>query len=73
MRRARNVALADLPEVFGAEELARLLAVDPRTVRRGARSGEIPRLPGLGRLIKFSRVRIEEWLRGREAGAVEAA
>jgi len=67
MRRPRRVALEDLPEVMNAEELASLLRVDPRTVRRGARSGEIPRLPGMGRLLKFSRVRIEEWLRGREA------
>jgi hypothetical protein len=44
----------DLPEFLTAGELAELLRVSPETIRRRARCGEYPSVPGL-RVLRFPR------------------
>jgi excisionase family DNA binding protein len=52
-------------EIFGVEELASFLKVDPKTVQY---LSDIKRLPyfKVGRLIRFRRSAIEEWAKSRE-------
>lgn len=47
--------------LYTAEEVAALLRVHPSLVRELARRGEIP-CKRIGRLLRFPRERIEEWL-----------
>ena len=49
-------------EILTADEVARLLGVDRKTVYRAARQGEIPHRR-IGRRLLFERGSIVQWLR----------
>ncbi len=51
-----------LPPVLTADELARLLRVNRKTVYAGFRSGEIPGGKRIGGTIRFSRDAVLRWL-----------
>lgn len=63
--------LAELPDVFGAVELAGVLGVNVKVVWRETAAGNIPCLPLGGRRRRYARWRIEQWL--RDGGACGAA
>lgn len=60
--------LADLPDVFYTQQLARVLGLAPTTVKRLAREGVIPHV-AIGRKVLFFRERIAEWMRTGVAGS----
>lgn len=53
--------------VFTADELAKMLGVDRKTVYDGASRGEIP-CKRIGRRVLFPRVAIARWLEGAKQG-----
>jgi excisionase family DNA binding protein len=64
----KAMALPSAPlDVLTVEELAALLKVNPQTVYRRFRAGEIPGVR-IGRSIRFPRSSVEAWLRLRAAG-----
>ena len=60
-----SVTPAEPPEVLTVAQLAELLQVDERTVRRLAARGELPGRK-VGRDWRFSRRSVLDWLDGRE-------
>ncbi len=54
-------------DVLTVEELARYLRVDPQTVYRRFRKGDIPGVR-IGRAIRFPRAVVEAWLRAAAWG-----
>lgn len=53
---------AEQPAVLTAEEVARLLRINKKTVYAAFRQGEIPGGRRIGGTIRFSRKRVLEWL-----------
>jgi excisionase family DNA binding protein len=51
-----------LPEVLTADELARLLRINRKTVYAGFRAGDIPGGQRIGGTIRFSRDAVLRWL-----------
>ncbi len=51
-----------LPQVLTADELARLLRINRKTVYVGFRAGEIPGGKRIGGTIRFSRDAVLKWL-----------
>lgn len=51
------------PELLDVNAIAALLGASSRTVRRLADSGRMPRPVSLGRVIRWRRTEIEEWIR----------
>ena len=49
-----SIQKVDLGEILTAEELADRLRLSPSTVYRMARRGDLPRLRGLGRALRFA-------------------
>ncbi len=60
----------EAPALLSADEVARLLTCSVRTVRRLADAGRMPRPVRLGRLVRWRREGIEQWVRaGCPAGS----
>jgi excisionase family DNA binding protein len=57
-------AIADDRLLLGAEDVARLLSVAPRTVWKMDAAGKIPRPIRLGRRTLWRRAELEEWVEG---------
>ncbi|WP_045115843.1 helix-turn-helix domain-containing protein [Plesiocystis pacifica] len=57
-----NPRAASLPEYLKAEELAALLRVSRKTIYEAVARGEIPGALRVGRLIRFRRDAVLEWL-----------
>jgi len=57
--------------LVGVEEAARLLDVAPITIRRMVRKGELTAIRA-GKLVKFSRVKLEAWIEARYAESERA-
>ncbi len=53
-------------EIMTVEELAQYLKLDPQTVYRKFRSGEIPGVK-IGRAVRFKREMVDRWLRAKAA------
>ena len=51
-----------LSEVLTVSEVAEYLRVNPQTVYRKAKAGELPAVR-IGRAIRFRRTELEEWLK----------
>ncbi|MBI3318125.1 MAG: helix-turn-helix domain-containing protein [Candidatus Omnitrophica bacterium] len=49
-------------EVMTVSEVAEYLRVNPQTVYRKTKAGELPALR-IGRAIRFRRVEVEEWMK----------
>ncbi len=60
-----NHFLAD--EMLTVQDLADYLRVKPIWVYQKTRKGEIPHLK-IGKMLRFRRSTIEEWLKGKEVG-----
>lgn len=56
--------------VLQAEDLARLLGVDRKTIYAAAERGEIPGTIRIGRLLRFSRAKVLAWI-GQGASSEE--
>ena len=52
----------NLAEVMTVTEVAEYLRVNPQTVYRKAKAGELP-VMRIGRAIRFRRTELEEWMR----------
>jgi excisionase family DNA binding protein len=65
LRRARTQTVDR--DVLTLEEVANWLQVSPRTIRQWAEAGEVPACR-IGKLWRFRRKDIEEWLRGQAEG-----
>lgn len=50
-------------EVMTVIEVAEYLRINPQTVYRKAKAGELPTLR-IGRAIRFRRTELDEWLKG---------
>jgi excisionase family DNA binding protein len=61
-KRGSAVPGEELPEVLTADEVARLLRVNRKTVYAAFKRGEIEGGRRLGGRIRFSRDRVLEWL-----------
>jgi hypothetical protein len=58
----------DLPQVIDGHQLAELLRVDPRSIRRRLDKGTVPApIEGTKRPRLWSRRVIEDWIEGRTA------
>lgn len=53
-------------ELLTVAEVARLLKLAPKTVRKWVRAGKLPALRLEAQVIRFNPDKIERWLRGRE-------
>ncbi len=51
-----------LNDMLTVSEVARYLRVNPQTVYRKAKAGELPAVR-IGRAIRFRRTELEEWLK----------
>ena len=56
-----------LREVMTVGEVAVYLRVNPQTVYRKAKSGELPAVR-IGRAIRFRKVELDEWMKTVSAG-----
>lgn len=56
-----------MKEIFTVQELAKYLKMNPRTLQRKARKGEIPAIK-LGRQFRFDKEQIDRWLSHRMVG-----
>lgn len=54
-------------ELLTVTEVARLLKLAPKTVRKWVRAGKLPAMRLEAQVIRFNPDKIERWLRGREA------
>ena len=52
-----------LNDVLTVSEVARYLRVNPQTVYRKAKAGQLPAVR-IGRAIRFRRTELEDWLKG---------
>ena len=52
-----------LADVMTVSEVARYLRVNPQTVYRKAKAGQLPAVR-IGRAIRFRRSELEDWLKG---------
>jgi hypothetical protein len=59
---AEHSALAGLPPVLTFRELERIVPLGRTALHQRVRDGSIPRLPGTGRKLLFSRAAVERWL-----------
>ncbi len=50
--------------LLGVRDVAALLSVSPRTVRRLADAGKMPRPKRLGSLVRWNRAELDDWLAG---------
>ena len=55
--------LAEMPEVLTVADVARVLRVGRGTAYALTRSGALPRVAGLGRLIRVPRSALEEFVK----------
>jgi len=55
-------------EVMTVSEVAEYLRVNPQTVYRKAKSGQLPAVR-IGRAIRFRRVELDAWLAARTDGS----
>ena len=53
-------------DLLTVAEVARLLKLAPKTVRKWVRAGKLPALHIEAQVIRFTPDKIERWLRGRE-------
>lgn len=53
-----------LAELLSAQEVAQLLRLDPYTIRRMAREGQLPGYK-VGKSYRFDRQRVADWLETR--------
>ena len=60
-----------LNDVMTVSEVAEYLRVNPQTVYRKAKVGELPAVR-IGRAIRFRRSELEDWLKAVRAEPVEA-
>ncbi|WP_434424577.1 helix-turn-helix domain-containing protein [Nannocystis pusilla] len=58
-----------IPPILGINEIARLIRVDHRTVRKAIKAGELPALR-VGRDFRILRQDLSAWLRRMQAGQV---
>ncbi len=56
-------------EVMTVTEVAEYLRVNPQTVYRKAKAGEMPALR-IGRAIRFRRAELDEWMKSNQTAAV---
>jgi len=61
---ASSICLAQVAEVITADEVAALLRLDRKTVYAAVREGSIPGVRKIGRVIRFHRRTVLEWLAG---------
>ena len=54
-----------LGEILTVSEVAEYLRINPQTVYRKAKAGEIPAVR-IGRAIRFRRTELEAWLKSKE-------
>ncbi len=59
-------------EVMTVSEVAECLRVNPRTVYRKAKVGELPAVR-IGRAIRFRKAELEDWLKAVRANGQKAA
>jgi excisionase family DNA binding protein len=59
-----TVDLGDEPSVFTADEVARLLRVNIKTVYDAVRRGELPGARRIGNTLRFGRGPLMKWLNG---------
>ena len=59
-----------MKEMLKTEDLAKWLQISPWTIRSWTSAKIIPRVPGLGRIVRYDPDQIRNWL---ESGGVEAA
>lgn len=52
----------DTPSLIGVESFAQLMDVSPRTIRRRLTENKVPKPIRLGRLVKWLRKEVEEWI-----------
>ena len=52
-----------LNEILTVSEVAEYLRINPQTVYRKAKAGELP-VVRIGRAIRFRRIELEQWLQG---------
>ncbi len=57
-----NMTGTEQPALLTPEDVARILSCSPRTVNRLATSGRIPKPVRLGRLVRWNRQIIDEWI-----------
>lgn len=60
-QRAAESPQADFGRIWTSEEAASYLRINPRTITRMAKRGEIPSIQ-IGRLWRFRRGDLDEWL-----------
>ena len=60
---SESIPRVDYP-LLTTEEAAALLKIDPLTLQRLARAGQIPALK-IGKLWRFSKSALDEWLRSK--------
>ena len=61
-----------VPEVMTVSEVAEYLRVNPQTVYRKAKAGELPAVR-IGRAIRFRRSELDAWLKSLSAGSSASA
>ena len=71
--RVANIDVDNLGEVLTADEVAALLRVSRNTVYDMFDAGDLPGGRRLGRLIRFSRTAVLEWLGGKVASRTAAS
>ena len=54
-----------LPDIMTVSEVAEYLRVNPQTIYRKAKAGELP-VVRIGRAIRFRRSELEAWLKGAQ-------
>lgn len=54
------------PVILSTEQLARILDVDPKTLRRWAKQGRGPARIKLGNLVRYDVTSVYAWLRAHE-------
>lgn len=59
---ADTVKFVSEPELIDTAELAAMLAVSAKTVRRLVDSGRVPGVVRIGRLLRFRRAAVRQWI-----------